>query len=171
MHKCRRGLVLPGQLDRSKPLLIVEGASDTAAALTVGLQAVGRPSARGGVAHLAELLTDASGDIIIVGERDKKADGSWPGRDGAKTVAGALTRRLGRPIAWALPPDGVKDLRDWVRREAPDLSDAEACRTAGERILAALRERSETVSEADAAAEPAGSGAPRAGPVPWQDLP
>lgn len=164
MHKCRRGLVLPDQLDRSKPLLIVEGASDTAAALTVGLQAVGRPNARGGVAHLAELLTDASGDIIIVGENDKKADGSWPGRDGAKAVAGALARRLGRPIACALPTADVKDLREWVAREVPDLSDAEARRTAGERILAALRERSETVSEADAADEPAGGDAKKGGP-------
>lgn len=158
----KRGLVVPADLDRARPLLVVEGATDTAAALTVGLQAIGRPHAEGGVAHLSELLAGWSGDIIIVGERDKKRDGQWPGRKGAITVAKELTRRLGRTIVWSLPPRGVKDLRECVRHEAADLTDNQVCMSAGERILAALGERAETVDEqgAEAGAERVGGNRP-----------
>ncbi len=142
MHKSRRGLVLLDGVDRTKPLLIPEGASDVAAAVTVELQAVGRPSARGGIEHLTELLADWSGEIIVVGENDRKKNGNWPGRDGAIRVAGALARRLGRSFMWALPPDDAKDLREWVQREAPDLANAEARAAAGVRITGALRDSS-----------------------------
>lgn len=100
-------------------LLIVEGASDTAAGVTAGLSTVGRPSCTGGVKHLVELLRDAAADckIVVIGEMDAKPDGSWPGKYGAVDVAMQLASHLARPVRWALPPNGHKDLRAWLRHE------------------------------------------------------
>jgi len=78
----KRGLTLPeGWADGDGPLLIPEGASDAAAALTMGLAVVGRPSAMGGVKSLIPLLRSfpVDRDIIVVGEMDAKDDGRWPG--------------------------------------------------------------------------------------------
>lgn len=155
MRSSRRGLILPADMDKTRPLLIVEGASDVAAALSVDLQAVGRPSARGGIPHLCELLGDWTGAVVIVGENDRKHDGNWPGRDGAMSVARSLAVRLGRPIEWALPPAGVKDLREWVQRDVPDLAHAAAYTATGAEILAALRGSAETATDNDNRVAPA----------------
>jgi hypothetical protein len=115
-----RGLYYPaGWQPSSGWLLIVEGATDTAAGLTHGLNAVGRPSCRGGVKHLIELLHDSPADcnIVVVGEMDAKSDGSWPGKDGAVDVANQLASQLARPVSWMLPPDSHKDLRAWLHHE------------------------------------------------------
>lgn len=109
-----RGLYLPaGWQPSSGQLLIVEGASDTAAGLTAGLNVVGRPSCTGGVKHLIELLRDAPVDcnIVVVGEMDARSDGSWPGKDGAVNVAEQLASQLARPVSWVLPPKDSKDRR------------------------------------------------------------
>jgi hypothetical protein len=73
-----------------------------------GLAVVGRPSNTGGVELLAELFRalPASRDLLIVGENDAKTDGSWPGRDGAVSVARRLSAALGRTVHWTLPPGG-----------------------------------------------------------------
>ncbi|HJZ58385.1 MAG TPA: AAA family ATPase [Gemmataceae bacterium] len=113
----QQGLNIPaGWQDRPGPLLLVEGASDVLAASMCGLSAVGRPSNVGGVEHLAGLLRDLPADrlVITVGENDEKADGSFPGRDGARQTARQLAEKLGRRVDWAMPPDGVKDIRAWV---------------------------------------------------------
>jgi hypothetical protein len=100
------------------PILLAEGATDVAAAMTLGLSAIGRPSNRGGCAFLAELLESLpfEREIVVVGERDQKESGEWPGREGAIATAKELARRLKRPIDWCLVPDAVKDLRAWVNR-------------------------------------------------------
>lgn len=139
----RRGLIIPATLaDAPDPVLIVEGASDVAACLTLGLAAVGRPSNTGGAAHLAELLDGRA--VLVVGERDQKGGGKWPGRDGAKAIAGELAAEWGEPVRWTLPPAGVKDVRDWLRtrvRDGLDLGDGAACRAAGAELLGALDAR------------------------------
>jgi hypothetical protein len=118
-----RGLYIPdGLAARSGPVLVVEGSSDTAAATSVGLAAVGRPSASGGAPHLVELLGDDDRKIIVVGEMDAGRSGLWPGMKGAKQVATQLASRLPQSVKWALPPKGVKDIRDWIRKEARDAS-------------------------------------------------
>lgn len=98
------------------PILLAEGGSDTAALMTIGLSVVGRPSNTGGVKLLIDLLSDAVADreIIVVGERDRKPDGRWPGREGAVGTAKGLAAGLQRPIGWALPPDDAKDARSWL---------------------------------------------------------
>jgi hypothetical protein len=117
----KRGLTLPGGWrEAAGPVFVVEGPTDALAMTCAGLSAVGRPSARGGSALLAELLRDLPPDrpVLIVGENDRKPDGDWPGRDGAQAVARALDGRLGRPVGWALPPDDAKDVRDWLTAAA-----------------------------------------------------
>jgi hypothetical protein len=118
-----RGLTIPlGWTSRETPLLIVEGQSDALALALCAVSAVGRPSNLGGVEMLAELLAGrpAGRRIIVMGEHDRKPDGKWPGRDGAVHVARALAAKLQRPVEWALPPDGAKDMRDWILSRKPD---------------------------------------------------
>jgi hypothetical protein len=98
------------------PILLVEGGSDVAAALTMRICAIGRPSNNGGVALLADLLdqTDAGRQIVVIGERDEKPDGRWPGKEGAIGTATKLAEILDRSISWSLPPDNAKDMRAWL---------------------------------------------------------
>jgi hypothetical protein len=115
-----RGLYLPtGWLDRNGPILVAEGASCTAALTAMGLAGIGRPNAGGGAKQLAELIRDIPKKrmIIVLGENDAKPTGDWPGRDGAIVVTTELITTLGRPVRWALPPDGVKDVREWLQNQ------------------------------------------------------
>ena len=123
VHESQRGLYLPsGFDDRPGPVLVVEGASDTAAVTAMNLAAVGRPNATGGVPYLVELLADDHRDVLIVGEMDAARDGRWPGRDGAQSVALRLAGRLSQHVSWTLPPRAVKDLREWFNQEVRDAS-------------------------------------------------
>jgi hypothetical protein len=113
------GLFVPaGWLDVPGPVFVVEGASDTAAMAAAGLCAVGRFSSTGGAEMLFALLQSVTPDreIIVVGERDEKDTGLWPGLDGAMDVAtklwGAFQRR--RAVKWAVVPAGAKDVRNWL---------------------------------------------------------
>jgi putative DNA primase/helicase len=121
MPGSRRGLTLPtGWRDRPGPTFVVEGPTDTVALIAAGLSAVGRPSNRGGVQMLAELFRDLPPDreIVIVGENDRKPDGTWPGLDGADSVARGLAAALRRPVLRTLPPGEAKDVRAWLTEAA-----------------------------------------------------
>ncbi len=52
--------------------------------------------------------------MIVIGERDQKPDGQWPGKDGAERTATQLAERLRRDVAWSLPPGDAKDARAWL---------------------------------------------------------
>ncbi|HMN41845.1 MAG TPA: hypothetical protein PKE29_13450 [Phycisphaerales bacterium] len=109
----RLGLFGPADLaSMPDPVIVPEGASDTAAALSVGWTAVGRPSNRCGVEHLVESLRGRR--VVILGENDEKPDGKWPGREGAVVVANALARAWQVRVPWRLPPAPHKDLRAWL---------------------------------------------------------
>ena len=113
----RRGLTLVGGwADEPGPIFIVEGPSDALALASVGVTAVGRPSALGGADDLAVLLRDhrPTRPIVVVGENDRKESGLWPGRDGARSVADRIATALRRDVLWAMPPDQYKDVRAWV---------------------------------------------------------
>ncbi len=135
-----RGLSIPSSLaDLPDPVLIGEGASDVLAGVTMGLAVVGRPSNTGGVEHLAELLQGR--EVVVVGAHDEKPDGRYPGRDGAQHVARNLARRWGRPVRWAMPPAGTKDVRAfWTD---PSIDDEPA--VLGRRLLAHLEATAETI--------------------------
>ncbi len=118
VYGSKRGLIVPdGWEKREGPLLVPEGASDTAALHAMGLAAVGRFSSNGGAQHLAELLRECKRDVIVLGEFDPKPDGTWPGLAGAQTVAAQLAERLGRKVLWAMPPKKAKDVREWMMNQ------------------------------------------------------
>ncbi|WP_149111540.1 phage/plasmid primase, P4 family [Limnoglobus roseus] len=113
----RRGLCLPIYWRAQKgPVYLVEGPSDALAMTAAELAAVGRPSNCGGADELVKLLRDMpkEREIYVIGENDQKADGTWPGRKGAESLAGRLARGLGRQIKIAFPPAGAKDVRAWL---------------------------------------------------------
>lgn len=120
-----RGLTLvEGWRDRPGAVYLVEGASDVLALTAAGLAAVGRPNNTAGALHLATALNDWPADrpVVVVGENDRKADGRWPGKEGAEQLAAALAAKLNRAVAVAFPPDGAKDARAWLvaRAKAAD---------------------------------------------------
>jgi hypothetical protein len=104
------------------PILIPEGFSDVLVLEALGIPSIGRPSNAGGVEFLRELLAPLPADraIIVVAENDQKANGSWPGREGAVGTANQLVQGLGRPVPYAFPL-GAKDICDWFL--AQDLGD------------------------------------------------
>lgn len=126
--------------DGTGPIFVVEGASDVAAGIDLDLSVVGRPSniMDADVGALVALCCAFTGrEIIIVGERDQKPDGRFPGLDGAVAVAKKLSRQLPSDarITVALPPIGCKDLRSFRNKAT-----AEECQSgaAAERFLAHL---------------------------------
>jgi hypothetical protein len=90
---------------------ITEGASDTAALLSVGLDAVGIPSAKSG----GELLL-ALGHRIRPSEWIIVADGDGPGLESARLLRSELVIVAGVRII--VPPSGIKDAREWINRGA-----------------------------------------------------
>src|SRR5262249_41634164 len=133
----KRALTIPvGWLERASAqgvLILPEGASDVAAAWTMGLAAVGRPGANLDPDILRELLSKVPGsvEVVLVGERDQKKDGKWPSVDGIRK----LVPRIDRAVKVVLPPDGAKDVRAWLNSQKPNPEDAEACRALGKRSM------------------------------------
>lgn len=127
LSRGRLGLFVPAGLsEMPDPVWIVEGASDTAAAIDIGHAAVGRPSCNTGSEDLAELLQGRR--VVVLGEDDRHidADGKvtrWPGRDGAILVARRLAESWRIDVPVALPPAGVKDLRSWVNQRGVTVDD------------------------------------------------
>jgi len=98
------GLFIPSNLPADGLLLICEGASDTAAALDLGFPAIGRPSCNSGVAMTGRFVKGRN--VAIVGDNDEA------GRSGAEGLAGELHCPSVKVI---YPPEGIKDLRQWVK--------------------------------------------------------
>jgi len=88
-------------------IVVTEGPTDTAAALSLGLDAIGRSSCMTGAKILRE---------IVMARRIRRitifADGDRPGMDGARRLA----RELSAPARIVLPPPGIKDLREWYNK-------------------------------------------------------
>lgn len=143
MRGGKRGLTIPASPPPPGVVLIVEGPSDVAACLTMGLAAVGRPSAKSGGAMLAELLSGQ--DVLVVGENDLKPDGTHPGLEGAQTIARQLAAARKQPVSYAMPPEGVKDARAWLQSFEGTPQDA------GKALLAHLQQHAVVV---EPAAEP-----------------
>ncbi len=96
----------------ASPLLICEGPTDTAAMLDLGLDAVGRPSCRGGSALLVDLMRCRRPDEVVI-----VSDGDGAGRQGAESLASVLV--LHTPAVRVIrPPHGITDARAWKRAGA-----------------------------------------------------
>lgn len=95
-------------LPSEHPLLIVEGASDVAAALDINMVAVGRPSNTGCLDKLSQLI--AGRDVVVLGENDAGA-----GKEGMEK-AFEILRPNAKTISKLMPPEGIKDLRQWINQ-------------------------------------------------------
>ena len=93
---------------RTGTVLLCEGATDTAAMLSLGYWAVGRPSCRGGEDILAEWCQGL--DAVIVSDSDSA------GRSGAE-ILGQRLRRDARSVR-IIEPVACKDAREWVNTTA-----------------------------------------------------
>jgi len=107
----QRGLSMRWPFPETDPVLVVEGASDTAAAIDASFNAIGRPSNCGSGAMLAGLL--AGRDVIVVGENDQKQDGRWPGQEGVQIITDQLVDRC-NSVETTFPPPDHKDVRAWL---------------------------------------------------------
>jgi hypothetical protein len=97
----RGGLFVPR--GGARTAYVVEGATDLAAAITLGLWGIGRPSCRGSVAHLQVTINRLYIQrAILISDNDR------PGIEGAK----ALASELQIPVASMLLP--AKDLRQFI---------------------------------------------------------
>lgn len=127
----RNGLFIPyytGEMvSETNEWYVVEGPTDTAACLSLGLRAIGRPSCSSGVDMTVAFLTGKS--VVIVSNYDQvkfRNDGSafQPGQDGSTVLADALLGRA-REVRVIYPVGGHKDMRSWVQAGAT-MDDVEA---------------------------------------------
>lgn len=86
------------------PIFVCEGPTDTAAMLTLGLDAIGRPSCSSCGDMVKTLLAEERREVVIVQDRDV------PGQRGAAQLAIDLRR----PCKIITPMKG-KDAREWVK--------------------------------------------------------
>lgn len=98
----RQGVFVPN-IELEDIVYVCEGPTDTAAALSIGLCAVGRPSCTGGVPELKGLFTwSRVRRVVVISDNDS------PGLNGAQSLCDQL--RL--PVALLLLP--AKDMRAFV---------------------------------------------------------
>lgn len=90
------------------PILVVEGASDVLAAMSLGYVAIGRPSAQAGMELLSQMPL-AGREVWIIGENDAGA-----GKEGMEK-AYAVIHDLAKVTRCVMPPEGIKDLRAWYK--------------------------------------------------------
>lgn len=117
----KRGLTMAWPLpdgagaDLSEPLMILEGQTDVACAMDHGFTAIGRPGAALGADLLVKLLKRIGKQqghrpyVVIMAENDE----SGAGATGAERLADKLTPYCAS-IRIVFPPEGVKDLREWI---------------------------------------------------------
>lgn len=91
------------------PTIIVEGASDVLAAMDMGFVAIGRPFAEGGMAILNEMPL-AGKEVWVIGDNDAGA-----GKKGMQKTYLNI-KDMAEEVKCILPPEGIKDLRQWVQR-------------------------------------------------------
>lgn len=109
----RNGLFLP-EASPQRIAFIPEGMSNTAALISMGFYAVGRPSCNTG----AEMLRSAFNrlgihQVVVVADNDAlKLNGSRPGIEGAKQIQ----KQLGMKSTILVPPSPLKDIRQMVNK-------------------------------------------------------
>ena len=110
----RQGIFIPS-MDLQGEVLVVEGPTDAAAAVSLGFYAIGRPSCTGGVREIAALCQRMGIKRLSV-----LADNDGPGISGARAFCG----QIGLPTRLVVTL--TKDLRDWVKNGATRQA-VEAC--------------------------------------------
>lgn len=92
--------------DTKYPILIVEGMTDWAAATELGFIAIGKPMADINSLPLKDLV--AGQDVVILGDNDV----TGIGEKGVESTFIAI-RKFCKSATKLLPPEGIKDLREW----------------------------------------------------------
>jgi hypothetical protein len=126
----KNGLFIPIGRRANGLLIICEGPTDTAAAISLGLDAIGRPSCTGGVDLVRRYVQDYE-DVVIMTDADEDvaASYSWPG---AIKLANTLLSS-GRRVRITWPPRH-KDLRQWVRSGADRDAVLAVCNNANQHV-------------------------------------
>jgi len=108
----KRGLIFPADglpaysgTSLRDPILVAEGASDTACLYTFAFTAVGAPMAGRGGDELARLLRDRH--VVLIGDNDTA------GRKSIDSLCAALVGACAS-VRFTFPPEGHKDVRSWV---------------------------------------------------------
>lgn len=106
----RQGLFFAQSIEWSDPVYICEGPTDTAAAMTIGLNAIGRPSCNCSCEQLIIALHRIGARrVVIIADHDApKANGAMPGLDGARKLKKEL------PIRSTILLLQQKDIREFV---------------------------------------------------------
>lgn len=111
----KRGLTIPvGLRLDGKELIVGEGASDVAAALTLGYEAIGTPSLAQGFDDLAIFLRDVDASMAIKFVPDNFPVGKAVER--TKALATRLSDYLKRSIEISPLPLEYRDVRDYLNR-------------------------------------------------------
>lgn len=111
----REGLFYVESVPPDNLAWIVEGPTDAAALLSMGLWPVGRPSCMGGIALMINLFKRLGNTrMVIIADNDppqKLPNGeAWqPGRSGAFK----LINSIALPYKLITPPTAIKDVRQW----------------------------------------------------------
>ena len=103
------GLFIPSPVQYGcvGPMLICEGPTDTAAGLTLGYYAIGRPSCNSALEMTANFVRMVKPkEVWIVPDPD------WPGMNGAEPLAEDLAKDF---MVKLVMPGGGQDLRKWVK--------------------------------------------------------
>ena len=91
------------------PMLVTEGATDAAAAITLGYAAIGRAAALPGRAADAELASVVAGrEVVVIPDRDSV------GGTGARAAVAAVVR-VAQSVRVVQPPRDADDLREALR--------------------------------------------------------
>jgi hypothetical protein len=119
----KQGLFLPRNFPLDESLMVCEGPSDTAAALMLCFNAIGRPSCNGGTKLILDVVERwHPADVVIVADSDAQ------GQRGARYLASRLVGYVPGGVRIVIPP--AKDARDWVRSGADRLDVLDAIESA-----------------------------------------
>ncbi len=113
----RSGIFIPRNLPCSGPIYVVEGPTDTAAMLTLGLCCIGRPSNTAGNQYIVDYAKRflPRRDVVIVQNNDPVgSDARRMTESGSANLQSALLESgASLNVAVVTPP--VKDVREWLR--------------------------------------------------------
>ena len=103
------GLFIPTGTIPAKVALICEGETDTGAALTLGFEAIGRPSATSYVQETVSFFSDCpvACPCIVVDNDDE-------GESGAEDLSEAMLAAMIPHRILTMPEDSIGDLREWL---------------------------------------------------------
>jgi len=110
--------------------LLVEGGSDTATAIAMNCEAVGRHTRDAPLESLSLILCEIPPDhhVILIVENDHPKHDDCSAEDWIQHLffcaverAKLLANKLGRPVIVARPPSDIKDLNDWWKIETDSL--------------------------------------------------